>query len=80
MYDHKTMCALYNMMGMCFIGGKLYMGRFGCEPAGEEYSCIDWMLVSEQVIGTVLDKDIMGTMIMDMSLMEVLKIPKMDVA
>ncbi len=35
MYDHKMMCALYNTMGQHFIGGELYTGRFGCEPAGD---------------------------------------------
>ncbi len=80
MYDHKTMCAFYNMTGMRFIAGELYMGRFGCEPAGDEYCCIDWMLLSEHVFSTVVDKDITGTMIMAMPLLEVLKIPKMDIA
>ncbi len=51
-------------------------GRFGCEPAGDEYKCIDWMLVSEQFFGTALDQDIMGEMIMEMPLLEVMKIPK----
>ncbi len=80
MYDHKTMRVLYNTTGMRFIGGELYMGRFGCEPAGDEYKCTDWMLVSEQVFGNVVDKDTTGEMIMDISLLEVMKIPKMDVA
>ncbi len=66
MYDQKTMHALYNTTGMRFIGGELYMGCFGCEPTGDEYKCIDWMLVSEQVFGTTLDQDITGELIMDM--------------
>ncbi|MCP4596427.1 hypothetical protein [Neptuniibacter sp.] len=74
------MRALYNTTGMHFIGGELYMGHFGCEPAGDEYKCIDWMLVSEQVFGTALDQDITGQLIMDMNFLEVMKIPKTDVA
>ncbi len=74
------MHAFYNTMGMRFIGGELYMGRFGCEPAGDKYCCINWMLVSEQVFGTILDQDITGTMIMAMPLLETMKIPKTDAA
>ncbi len=36
MYDHKTMRAFYNTMGMHFIGGELYTDCFGCEPAGDD--------------------------------------------
>ncbi len=78
MYDHKMMHALYNTMGMCFIGGELYTGRFGCEPSSDKYCCTDWMLVSKQIFGTALDQDITGTVIMDMPLLETLKIPKTD--
>ncbi len=44
MYDHKMMRVLYNTMGHRFIGGELYTGHFGCEPAGNKNCCTDWML------------------------------------
>ncbi len=80
MYDHKTMHAFYNTMGHRFIGGELYTGCFGCEPAGDKYCCTDWMLMSEQIFGTVLDGDITGTVIMDMPALETVKIPKTSAA
>ncbi len=80
MYNHKMMCAFYNSMGHHFIGGELYTGCFGCEPAGDKYCCTDWMLMSKQIFGTVLDQDITGTVIMDMPALETLKIPKTSAA
>ncbi len=76
MYDHKMMHALYNTTGQHFIGGELYTGHFGCEPAGDKYCCTNWMLLSEQIFGVILDQDITGMVIMDMPLLETLKIPK----
>ncbi len=70
MYDHKTMHVLYNTMGHRFIGGELYTGHFGFKPAGDKNCCTDWMLMSKQIFGVILDRDITGTMIMDKPLLE----------
>ncbi len=80
MYDHKTMHAFYNTMGHRFIGEELYTGCFSCEPVGDKYCCTDWVLMSKQTFGTVLDRDITGTVIMDMPALETLKIPKTSAA
>ncbi len=74
------MCALYNATGICFIGGKLYLGHFSAEPEGTKYHCADWVILSKQIFATILDRDIMSTVIWDMAALEKLKISKMSTA